>query len=77
MDQKSMKLKFFITFESMTTKNCPSNLKGKECYLRYKRGANDLKTKKVAINQNGFAELADKIEMTTFVEFDNTTGKYI
>ena len=57
-------------------KDCPSNLKGEQCTLRFVRNANDLKTKPSTIDQGGFCEFNEKIEMKTFIEWDKSQGKY-
>lgn len=57
-------------------KDCPDNLKGQQCQLRFVRNANDLKTKMSSIDSGGFCEFNEKIEMKTFIEWDKAKGKY-
>ena len=46
------------------------------CRLKYKRGKNELETKKVSIDDEGVATFNEKIEMKTFLEYDAATGRY-
>ena len=70
------RLQYFINFQSLMLIDCPSESKGKNCYLMFKRGANELKTKTTAIDQGGFAEFNEKIDMKTFIKYDQGTKKY-
>jgi hypothetical protein len=54
----------------------PEHLKGKQCQLRFVRNANDLKTKMSAIDKGGFAEFNEKIEMKTFIEYDQGSKNF-
>lgn len=56
--------------------DCPAALKNRQCLLRFVRNANDLKTKLSAIDNGGFAEFNEKIEMKTFIEYDQNTGSF-
>lgn len=64
------RLQYFINFQSLMLIDCPTECKGKQCYLMFKRGANELKTKITAIDQGGFAEFNEKIDMKTVIKFD-------
>jgi hypothetical protein len=55
--------------------DCPANLKNKQCFLRFVRNSNDLKTKNATIDDGGFAEFNEKIEMKTTIENDPVTNK--
>ena len=55
-------------------KNCPNHLKNQKCYLRFIRGQNDLQTNKAQIDEGGYAEFNEKIEMKTLIEMDSATG---
>lgn len=70
------RLQYFINFQSLMLIDCPSESKGKNCYLMFKRGQNELKTKITAIDQGGFAEFNEKIDMKTFIKFDKNTNRY-
>ena len=49
-------------------KDCPAHIKQQKSYLRFVRGQNDLKTKKSTVDEGGYAEFNEKIEMKTFIE---------
>jgi hypothetical protein len=70
------RLQYFINFQSLMLIDCPAESKGKNCYLMFKRGANELKTKITAIDQGGFAEFNEKIDMKTFIKFDKSTNRW-
>ena len=53
--------------------DCPANLKQKQCFLRFVRNSNDLKTKNATIDDGGMAEFNEKIEMKTTIEQDAVT----
>ena len=55
--------------------DCPANLVRKQCFLRFVRNANDLKTKNATIDDGGMAEFNEKIEMKTTIEQDPVTKK--
>lgn len=57
-------------------KDCPADLKQRRCYIRFVRGANELKTKASAVDDGGYAEFNEKIDMKTFIEYDQAAGKY-
>ena len=57
-------------------KDVPEHIKQQKAYLRFVRGQNDLKTKKSMIDEGGYAEFNEKIEMKTFIEVDAQTGEY-
>ena len=44
--------------------------------MKYVRGRNELETKKCAIDNGGLAEFNERIEMKTFLEFDDSKGQY-
>jgi len=71
-----IRCQFYINFQSLMLKDCPDNLKGQQCQLRFVRNANDLKTKMSSIDSGGFCEFNEKIEMKTFIEWDKAKGKY-
>jgi hypothetical protein len=56
--------------------DCPAPLKSRQCLLRFVRNANDLKTKLSTIDNGGYAEFNEKIEMKTFIEFDQSTNAF-
>ena len=43
--------------------------------VRFQRRTNELKTKALPIDSNGFVKLNEKIEMKTFFDVDKKTGK--
>ena len=57
-------------------KDCPDNLKGKQCQLRFKRNANDLSTKMSTVDDGGFCEFNEKIEMKTFIQWEADNKRY-
>ena len=59
----------------MVLSDCPANLKNKQCFLRFVRNSNDLKTKNAIIDDGGVAEFNEKIEMKTTIENDPVTKK--
>ena len=71
-----IRVQFYITFQSLMLIECPQHLKGKKCLLRFVRNANDLKTKLSAVDNGGFAEFNEKIEMKTFIEYDAASKSY-
>ena len=70
------RVQFFINFQLLMLTDCPPDLKGKNCFLRFVRNANDLKTKVAPIDDGGVAEFNEKIEMKTFIEFDPIGKKH-
>ena len=70
------RLQYFINFQSLMLVDCPAESKGKNCFLMFKRGQNELKTKITAIDQGGFAEFNEKIDMKTFIKFNKQANKY-
>lgn len=71
-----IRCQFYINFTSLMIKDCPAELKGRECYLRFIRNANDLQTKRAALDDGGYVEFNEKIEMKTFIEYDKEAGKH-
>ena len=71
-----IKCQFFINFTSLMLKDCPAQLKGKECYLRFIRNANDLQTKRAVLDDGGYVEFNEKIEMKTLLEWDSQAGSH-
>ena len=76
MSGKDQYLKFFITFHSVVLNECPPQYQGKQCLLKYVRGRNELETKKSVIDKGGLAEFNERIEMKTFLEYDQNTKRY-
>lgn len=75
-EKKDIRVQYYINFNSLMIKDCPSNLKQQQCYLRFVRGQNDLQTKKSVIDDGGYCEFNEKIEMKTQIEYDDSTGGY-
>ncbi len=52
--------------------DCSAKFQGKECLLKYVRGRNELETKKCKIDKGGLAEFNERIEMKTFLDYDES-----
>ena len=71
-----IRCQFYITFQSLMLKDCPDNLKNKKCQLRFKRNANDLSTKQSVVDAGGFCEFNEKIEMKTFITWEESQKRF-
>lgn len=73
MDQR---IPFQIQFQSLQLSEFDSSYIGRVCLLRFSRNANDIKTKESTLDDSGFAEFNEKIEMKTQIDFNKSTGRY-
>lgn len=55
----------------------PADFKSQRAYLQFVRGQNNIMTKKAYIDEGGFVEFNEKIEMKTLIEANSETGGYV